>query len=168
MKPNRTPDLIKVRHDVNGRKFSGVKEYGFSFDEGDRCGPISKSAFIVVASGELYISAFKLGRGQGHAKCLTQGNFLVIEVDTTDYTGTLWVEMGFTWADADISPEFPLSVYSLKTDNLRILSSDYVQERLKEYPELLAEYKAETTVLSLIPDEVFIRYLQRINDLMTW
>jgi len=161
---NRSPDL---KHPLQ-RKFSsferkyehGDSDYRFSTDiRGLSNSAINSSPRIIVHHGNIYVNTWRLRLGNGYARSLTRGHFLVFSVNEQ----APFIRFYRLTAGHDINTdpvlESSLFVLSLRTGNAKSFTRQYVEARLEESPGLLAQFKSEPAVT----DSVLVHHIELFN-----
>jgi hypothetical protein len=144
-------------------------EFIFLFEHGQSAGWLDPyRTLFVVHQDVLYFSGKKIHRGEGFLRCLTKGNFIVYNLNTTNKYNE-WFEFEPDPTDSiqptiNAGPVFKLYVHSLRTGNSRLLTRAYVEARLAEHPDLLEKFNGDCLGFDAAPDDLMIRYMQLLNE----
>ena len=166
---NRTPDLTSpvdlTENSLNNLIKYGCSQYVFkSKGDGISNYRLNMKPRIIVHNGEVYVNTLKMELGEGYAKCLTKGHFLVFPANTSNTDaisagGAAMLLLTGVGPGRTVRLEFSLFVLSLRTGNHRPFTKEYVKERLNEHNELLEAFIVEPNV----NDSVLIHYMDALN-----
>ncbi len=100
--------------------------------------------------------------GSGYALALTKGNFLAFHDELTDSKAVPLALFGGAVGGA-IAGSSHLYVLSLRTGNVRLLSKEYLIERLRETQTLLDEYN-KIPKKQKESEEILLKYISLLNE----
>jgi hypothetical protein len=104
---------------------------------------IKKKIYAYAKNNSVYLNCINYNLGSGYALALTCGGFLAFKASPTDdkIAGSTFI--GGTAAGEKAYEKRVLYVLSLRTGNVRLLTKEYLEARLKEIPEFEKQYNQE-------------------------
>lgn len=123
---------------------------------------LKKEIYAVVHNDSLFLNGAHLKLQTWYALALTHGNFVVFRACMTNGEAFNTALIGGAIAGAATAHQRHTYVLSLRTGNVRPLTPDYVEARLKDFnnADLLAAFGNEP---ARDGDETLIRYLEKLN-----
>jgi hypothetical protein len=121
---------------------------------------IQKHVYAYVHGDSIFLNGSLHELPPHFCLCLTHGPFLVFKAGpATDAGAAAGVMFGAIGGAISATSRY-LYVLSLRTGNVRLLTPEYVSNRLTENPQLLEQYNAERRPGS---EETMIRYMDLFN-----
>jgi hypothetical protein len=121
---------------------------------------IRNMIFAYVKNDSIYLNCHQLNLKSGYSLCLTSGNFLAFHATMTNKEYTKAALLGGAIGAAIASDGSHLKILSLRTGNVKPLTKAYLNERIKDHPDLLSAYKDEHEPES---EETIIKYVNFLN-----
>ncbi len=166
---NRTPafntELNIIERSTGDVFLSGGNPYKFE-SKSDSLDKefIKKEMYAYVKNDSLFINCKHHKLQSWYTLALTSGNFIVfysaVSTGRMIRNSTL-VSAGGAIGGALSNGYYDYHVLSLRTGNAKELNKEYIKGRLKEYPDLLAEYELEKKQNRI---EVLLKYIDKLNE----
>ena len=165
---NATPefdaDLHVVQRTSGGKMLVGGNDYKLESDvDSLNRKYIRKTIFAYVRKDSIFLNCLDYKLGGGYALTLTKGNFLAFRSELTDSKAVPLAVFGGAVGGAIAGSSQSLYVLSLRTGNVRLLSKEYLIERLKENQMLLDQYN-KIPKKQKEAEEILLKYISSLNE----
>jgi TonB family protein len=173
---NKTPafdaNLQVIRRSESDIGFNGGNDYEIQSDiDSLNKKFIKKKMYAYVKNDSVFLNCIHHDLSTWYALCLTKGTYLAFKGAMSNSTankevmpyGVMFGAIGGGIAGANAAKKRFLYALSLRTGNARLLTREYLSERLKERPELLSQYNAERDQES---ESTLIMYINLLNKII--
>jgi hypothetical protein len=130
---------------------------------------LQREVFVYVKNDSVFINCHKHNLRTGYSLALTSGAFIVFKSSSKDEKTKLVPMPMSPMGGGGIGIKFGhkttgLRVLSLRTGNVKLLTKEYLKERLKEYPILLSAFDTE---VDKDGEQTLIKYINLLNEKRT-
>lgn len=164
-KPEFNIDLNVIKRSSNDIFMFGGNDYIIESGKDSLSkGYIMNSLFAYIKNDSIFLNCNQYNLHSWYSLCLTKGNFIAFKacVKNDPTISEPVIEKGI---EAGVyAMHRYLHVMSLRTGNVRVLTKEYLIERLKEFPDLLERYKGENKQES---EEILLKYVNSLNQLVS-
>ncbi|HTN46788.1 MAG TPA: DUF6563 family protein [Flavipsychrobacter sp.] len=151
--------LKVIPREISARVWAGGSEYKLVSDIDSLSKKYIKNRIFAYVKGD---SMFLNDMSSWFSLSLTQGNFIVFRTCDDPNVTTMGVMFGLVGALAySAAAHYNLAIVSLRTGNVRRFSKAYLEERLKEFPDLQKKFKEEG---KKPPVETLLMYVDLLNE----
>ncbi|MFT6844172.1 MAG: hypothetical protein ACJAUV_000344 [Flavobacteriales bacterium] len=173
-KPSQDTDLIVIKRTKGSIKMSGGNDYKLIKEDKSIKKKIIKKKYIGYSNGDtLFINCFHYKIQPWYTPILSDGKFLVIkgglsmdpkiqkeQITNNAQMGYMFGAVGGAIQGAQMALLRFIYVIDKKTNKIITVTPEFIQEHLKDMPELLNDF---TTEIEPSNQEKLLKYLKIIN-----